>query len=129
MSIQRRLLLADDDSEVRLGVAELLQTLDLEVLHAESGPEALEIASRVSLSAALLDVHMPGFTGLECLPRLRRTCVDLPCLLYSGRWTPGLEQAAMDAGALALLRKPVQPDVLRREVRVALGIEDESSRS
>ena len=70
----RRVLLADDDSRVRCGVAEFLLPLGLEFVHAESGPEAVEIvrvrASRLDL--LLLDMHMPGYSGLEVLPQLAR---------------------------------------------------------
>jgi CheY-like chemotaxis protein len=122
MSIPRRLLLADDDAEVRFGVAELLAGLGLEFLHAETGLEAIELARTELLHAALLDVHMPGCTGFEALPLLRRERADLPCILYSGRWTAELERAVLGAGALALLKKPVEPELLRDVVRRALAL-------
>ncbi len=121
MSIPRRLLLVDDDREVRLGVADLLADLGLEIRHAESGLEALDVVRTVRIHAALLDMYMPGCTGMEALPLLRRERADLPCIVYSGRWTPDMEQAVLDAGALACLKKPVEPDLLRREVLRALG--------
>lgn len=122
MSIPRRILLADDDLEVRLGVAELLKAMGIEALHAESGLEAIERARNELVHAALLDMHMPGCTGIEALPLLRGAQTGLPCIVYSGRWTPVLEHAALAAGALACLKKPVQPDLLRREVRRALDL-------
>ena len=63
-----RLLLADDDLEVRLGVVELLRQPGLEVIEAESALEAIALAREQVIHAALLDVHMPGCTGLEALP-------------------------------------------------------------
>jgi len=122
MLLRRRILLADDDLEVRLGVADLLHEIGLEVRHAETGLQALEVVRSEIVHAALLDMHMPGCTGFEALPLLHRAQADLPCIVYSGRWTPGLEQAVLDAGAYACLKKPVEPDVLRREVRRALGL-------
>ncbi len=120
----RRILLADDDTELRLGVAELLLGLGLEVLQAESGSEALELAQAETIHGALLDVHMPGYTGIEILPILRRTRADLPCIVYSGRWTPGLEAEVLRAGALVCLAKPVRPDVLRAAVLESFGLVD-----
>jgi len=130
----RLVLLADDDLEVRLGVAELLSPLGLEVLHAESGPEALEIAllRRAELNLLVLDVHMPGCTGLEVLAQL----VDevgqellMPCIFYSGEATPDLEQRALDLGSRAFLRKPVQPVELRSVVMNALDMDEHPKRA
>jgi CheY-like chemotaxis protein len=122
--IQRRVLLADDDREVRLGVAELLDDLGLEILHAESGTEAIELARRTRLHAALLDMHMPGCTGIQAIPLLRQERAGLPCIVYSGRWTPDLEQDVLAAGAYACLKKPVEPVLLRRAVCGALQLPD-----
>jgi len=122
MSIPHRILLADDDSEVRLGVAELLTAVGLDVLQVESGIEAVALAREEVVHAALLDMYMPGQTGMETLPLLFQARAGLPCLVYSGRWTPDLERAALHAGAFACLRKPVEPDLLRSEVRRALGL-------
>ena len=124
MLLPNRVLLADDDAEVRLGVEDLLSPLGLQFLHAESGPEALEIACRrlSSLALMVLDLHMPGCSGLEVLSRLRVQVGELrvPCIFYSGEATEAIERQARDAGAWAFLRKPVQPGLLRGEVQRAL---------
>jgi CheY-like chemotaxis protein len=122
----RRILLADDDHEIRAGVAELLTPLGLEFLHAESGPEAVEIlrAERRRLDLMLLDMHMPGFGGLEVLQRLGCEMDDLlpPCICCSGEATDELERMALSLGARAFLRKPIQPLALRGEVMRILEI-------
>ena len=127
----RRVLLADDDLHVRSGVEELLAPYGLEFVRAESGVEALEIArarlSRPDLFAQLdlmvLDLHMPGCTGLDVLTSLKsdRAVQRVPpCIFYSGEATEELRRRAFDAGAWAFLSKPVQPDLLRGEVLRAL---------
>jgi len=124
--IQRRMLVADDDREVRLGVAELLDDLGLEILHAATGTEAVELVRGTHIHAALLDMHMPGYTGIQAIPLLRGLDAQLPCIVYSGRWTPDLEAEVLSAGAFACLKKPVEPVTLRRTVCIALGIPDQS---
>jgi CheY-like chemotaxis protein len=119
---QRRILVADDDREVRLGVAELLDGLGLEILHAETGIEAVELVRGTRIHAALLDMHMPGYTGMQAIPLLRGFNATLPCIVYSGCWSPGLEQEVLAVGAFACLKKPVEPDALRRIVCIALGL-------
>ena len=119
---QRRVLLADDDREVRLGVAELLDDLGLEFLHAETGTEAIELVRGTRIDAALLDMHMPGYTGVQAIPLLRGFHKTLPCIVYSGRWSRDLEQEVLLAGAFACLKKPVEPVLLRRTVCAVLGL-------
>lgn len=124
-----RILVADDDREVRLGVAELLDELGLEVLHAASGLEAVELARATRPHGALLDMHMPGCTGAQALPLLRSLNADLACIVYSGRWTPDLEHEVLALGAFACLKKPVEPRMLRRTIALALRLPEERDRS
>ncbi len=112
MKASFRILCADDDREVRSGVVDLLTGIGLAVVEAETGLEAIERAQESRIDAALLDLHMPGCTGLEALPRLRELRRGLPCLVYSGDWTEPLEWAALEAGAFEVLRKPIQPKLL-----------------
>lgn len=116
----RRILLADDDAELRTGIADLLGGLGLEVLHAETGLEALEIARLRRIHAAILDLQMPGCSGLEALSEIHRVMIGLPCILCSGSLDAVLERSILEAGAYAVLKKPVRPDVLRQEVLRAL---------
>ncbi len=118
-----RFLLADDDVEVRLGVAELLSGLGLEFLHAQTGLEAIELGRTERIDGALFDMHMPGCTGVEAISILRQERIELPFLVYSGRWTLGLEKSVLAVGAVACLKKPVEPYQLRRAVREALGLD------
>jgi CheY-like chemotaxis protein len=123
---RRRFLVADDDATLRGGVVDLLASLQLEILEADTGPAALAIARGARLHAALLDLHMPGrdlprLGGLEVLAALRQFGVSLPCILYSADLTPALEERAREAGAMCVLHKPVDPALLRAEVERALA--------
>lgn len=120
MGTPRKLLLADDDASMRVGVADLLETLDLVVLQAESGLEAVELARTTRVHAALLDLQMPVLSGIDALTRLRDEFAGLPCILYSGALTPATAEMATTRGAFAVLKKPVAPDLLRAEVLRAL---------
>lgn len=120
MYFDRRILIADDDTEVRLGAAELLSGMGLEVLQAGTGTEALDIFRRDSLDLALLDVHMPGRDGVEVFQTLRVEDPGLPCILWSGDATDAVAQFLIRSGAAAFLRKPVQPRLLKDEIQRVL---------
>ena len=117
-----RLLLADDDVEVRNGIAEFVGGMGLEVVHAETGLEALDLVRRHLIHLCLLDLNMPRCSGLEVLPIIRREQAELPCILYTANFTAEIERAAMNSGAFSVLRKPVRPELLRSEVQRALRL-------
>ena len=123
MSFDRRVLIADDDRELRAGVADLLNGLNLHFLHAETGVEALRIVRGSAIHLALLDMHMPGFTGLEVLAVIRREMPATRCIFFSGDATDGIRQQALAEGASAVLKKPLEPALLRSEVRRLLNLD------
>lgn len=122
MSIDRRILIADDDSEIRLGVADLLEPLGLEILLAETGTQALQILREGGLHLVLLDYRMPGATGLDILAAIQNELLNIPAILYSADAQGDVGVLAKQAGAFAVLSKPVLPSVLRREVVRALKL-------
>ena len=122
MSLDRRILIADDDREVRSGVVDLLRDLDMDFVHAETGIQALQIVRNSVIDLALLDMHMPGHNGLEVLSVIRRESPELPCIFFSGDATEAIRRQALHEGALAVLSKPLVPAMLRSEVRRALHL-------
>ena len=117
---RHRILIADDDSEVRLGAAELLDSLGL-VVQAGTGDEALEVVrAGETLHLALLDMKMPGRGGYEVFGVLREEYPELPCILWSGDATEAVASNVVRAGAEAFLHKPVPPEELRGAVRRVL---------
>lgn len=123
MAIDRTILIADDDREVRLGVAELLGGMGFRTRLAETGVQALQIVRLGGIHLAVLDQQMPGRTGLEVVTTIRQETLEVPCIVCSGDAGTDLERLAIQAGAVAVLRKPVQPMLLRSEVLRALHIQ------
>ena len=121
MWLSRRILIADDDPDLREGVADLLEQmrvpeLSFDIDAVEDGDEALARLRRHSYHLALLDHHMPRRTGLEVLASLRDETLCVPCIVISGEATDALRKLALSQGARAVLRKPVDPALLRTEV-------------
>lgn len=124
MSIDRKILIADDDEDVRKGTAELLGPLGLDIVLCDNGVEALELVRRRDLHLALLDNRMPGLTGLEILQAIRSEVLGIPAILCSGdvRDHDDLVRFAQAAGAFAVLPKPIAPRLLKQEVVRALDL-------
>ena len=114
-----RVLLVDDEADFVEALAERLQARNLEVTTASGGGEALDAARERTFDAIVLDMAMPGMDGLETLEHLLRINPDLQVILLTGRAT--LEQAAtaIRIGALDLLEKPADIDVLSEKIELA----------
>jgi len=122
MSIDRRILIADDDREVRLGFADLLEPLGLDIVLAENGSQALQLVRGGGLNLALLDYHMPGASGLDVLLAIQAELLEIPTILCSADAAGDVGALALRAGACAVLRKPVMPSELKQEVLRALNL-------
>lgn len=122
MFTDRRILIADDDHEVRLGAVELLGALGLEVREAASGTSAVEQLRADHFHLALLDVHMPGRSGVEVLQEVRSAELEVPCIFWSGDAPEEVQRYLIATGASDVLRKPVRPDELRKSVTRVLQL-------
>ena len=104
--------LVDDDDGVRAGLALLLASVGLRS-RGWADPQAfLDGFDREALGAIVLDVRMPGLSGLGVLDRLHAQGVDLPVLLLTGHATVEMCRRAFKAGAAEFLEKPVHDEVL-----------------
>lgn len=103
-----RVLIVDDDADVRLVCGLNLQAEGLQVLEAEDGLRGLERARRERPDLVLTDVTMPGLDGFGLVEKLRedeRTRA-LPVIFVSGEGGPAHAERARALGALAYLTKP-----------------------
>lgn len=113
--------LVDDEAPVRVALGRLLRLANYAVLAFASGEEFLQsLAARVP-DCVLLDIHMPGMTGLQVQARLRATGLDLPVVFITASDEPDIARRALEAGGLLVLRKPFSNDLLLDAVGVALN--------
>lgn len=99
------ILLVDDEALTRDFYGDLLIEHDFRVFAAASGPEALELASQHQFEAVVLDVLMPGMSGLEVLERLRIQDPTLPVIMLTGHATSQNAIAALKFGAFDFIVK------------------------
>lgn len=117
----RTVLVVDDDPSQRQLFAESVRQLGFAVLEAGSGEEAVAIVSRRSPDLVLLDVRLPGISGLEVLPRMREVRPDLPVLLITAYADVRDAVAGLKSGACDYLTKPVDLEELKTAVLDHLG--------
>jgi two-component system OmpR family response regulator len=113
-----RILLADDDPLIRRLIRKVLSTSAHVVDEAKDGIEALRLASDKDYDLAILDISMPGLSGVEVTTQLRVRERWLPVLLLTGVATDSSDVAAgLDGGADDFLKKPFAMDELEARVR------------
>jgi len=126
-----RVLLVDDDALVRRTLTTMLESSDYCVLACADGTEALALIERASVDLAILDVMMPGLSGLEVCRRIRRSergrCV--PVVLLTALGAPEDVIAGLEAGADEFLTKPIDLSVLQARLRALLRFQAVQRRS
>ncbi|MGC9399637.1 MAG: response regulator transcription factor [Anaerolineae bacterium] len=103
-----RVLIADDDVEVRRSTRLMLSMLpDTRVVAmARDGREAVEMAKSLQPDVALIDINMPGMTGMEAIQTLREVSPDLMCIVISVEKDAPTVRQAVHLGVAAYLIKP-----------------------
>lgn len=116
----KRLLIADDDTEMRLLLAEYFRRLGFQVEERESGDAALDAVMGTRFDCFIFDVSMPGLSGLELLKRLRDRGIQTPALFLTAHDALSDKVAGFEAGADDYLAKPFSPRELEYRVEALL---------
>ena len=104
--------LIDDDEAVRASLALLIGTVGLRVQTWADPLAFVDQFDRQGIGAIVLDVRMPGISGLSVLDTLRAQGVDQPIILLTGHGTVEMCRRAFKAGAAEFLEKPVNDELL-----------------
>ncbi|MFJ9634139.1 response regulator transcription factor [Streptomyces sp. NPDC101175] len=119
MAEARKILLADDDVDVREGIGRLLRFEGYETVLAGDGRTALDLLGGEP-DLVLMDVTMPGLDGLAATRRIRASGCTVPILMLTGRTAVGDRIVALDNGADDYLSKPFAVEELLARVRALL---------
>ena len=117
-----RVLVADDARVMRMLLRTWLERLGIVVLEASSGTEAFATLQQHTVDAALLDIHMPGVTGLQVLDQARNDVrlKALPIIIITTLGHAVDVERGLRIGATAYLTKPLGYGDLLRALEVAL---------
>jgi DNA-binding NarL/FixJ family response regulator len=117
-----QILVVDDHAIIRLGIQlALQQQFNARIVEANDAPEALEYARATRFHLILLDITMPGRSGLDLLPELRATQPDSPVLVMTMHGEEQFAERVLKAGGAGYIMKSELADELVTAVRKVLA--------
>jgi excisionase family DNA binding protein len=125
-SATKRILVVDDDEQVRTTVAQILKAMDVlvEVDEAGDGYEALLKVGETRPDLMILDLRMPRMDGMEACKRVRANpgTAETRILVVSGFMDEAVQREVIDSGASDWMRKPLDIEEFKTKVKKLLGI-------
>ncbi|WP_318013248.1 HAMP domain-containing protein [Mesorhizobium sp. CA6] len=119
-----KVLIVDDDIRNIYSLTSVLETYDIEVLHAERGRDGIALLEEnADVDAALIDIMMPEMDGYETMRSIRNTpsIAHIPLISVTAKAMKGDRQKCLEAGASDYIAKPVDLDLLLALLRVWIG--------
>jgi CheY-like chemotaxis protein len=122
----RRVLIVDDQSEVRRVLRSALETLghDIKVIGVPSGEEAILVVSQQPIDLLVADIRLPGISGLELKERARKRSPEMHLILITGMTDEEIRHKVAKAGADAYFYKPIEIPAFLDTVQELLGIKE-----
>jgi FixJ family two-component response regulator len=111
--VSARILIVDDETNVRLNYRITLETEGYEIFEAGSAALALQELVERSFAVAILDLRMPEMDGLELLAKMREVGITVPAIIVTAYSDVPNAVKAMKLGAIDFLQKPLRPEDLR----------------
>jgi two-component system alkaline phosphatase synthesis response regulator PhoP len=118
-----KILIAEDERDIRDLIAFTLRFAGYEVFAATNGEEAVQMAPKVNPDLILMDVRMPRMTGYEACRAIKQTpsLKDIPVVFLSAKGQESEIKQGLDAGAEEYLLKPFAPDQLTARIKTILA--------
>lgn len=114
-----QILIADDHAVVRNGIRQILALAsDIKVAgEAVNGAEVLQLVRECRFNILLLDMNMPGISGVDLIGRIKLLCEELPILVFTMHNDAPLATRALKAGASGFVCKDSEPEILLAAIR------------
>ena len=107
-----RIMVVDDDMDLRYTLQEILIDEGRDVVSAEDGFEAIKLASENRIALIFMDIQMPGMNGVDAFVAIKEILPDCSVVMMTGYAVEDLIQKAMAEGAKTILSKPVSIEKL-----------------
>jgi FixJ family two-component response regulator len=112
--------IVDDEEGIRKALGRLLRAAGLEAHGYANGQEFLTAAAERRPDCVVLDLHMPGMSGLQVLRKLKTAGLLLPVVVITAHDEPETRQQCLSTGARAFLRKPLEDRLLLNAISAAM---------
>ncbi len=111
--MKKPVLIVDDEKNIRLTLAQSLESIGVETEEASNGREAVERLKEKDFGLMLLDIRMPAMDGMEVLRKVREVRPDIRVIMITAYGTIESAVEAIKLGAVDFLQKPFDPDQIR----------------
>lgn len=109
----------DDDESIRRALKRLLRSAGYQAVTFESAEDFMEATSCRGEGCLVLDIRLPGMTGLDLQEKLASSGAKYPVIFMTAHDNPQWQERAKKAGALAYLRKPFDEELLLNAIHLA----------
>lgn len=116
MKNKYRILVVDEEENIRHSLSAILTGWSYEVLVAENGEDALNVFNKASCDLVITDKMMPGMNGIELLLKVREVLPDVGVIVITAFGEVDLCLEAMNHGAITYLNKPLDLTELRKHI-------------
>ncbi|MEM9415936.1 MAG: response regulator [Planctomycetota bacterium] len=125
MANQQTVFVVDDDAAVRDSLQWLLESVGMSVKSFASANEFLAEADEACRGCLVVDLRLPGLSGLDLMDQLNSKDIHLPTIMITGHGDVTAAVRAMKAGAIDFIEKPFNDEILLDRVRAALAMDVE----
>lgn len=122
----KRVLIVDDDADIRGVIRSVIESLDLKTFEAPDGPSAIELFNQTKPDLVILDVNMPGLNGFDVCRKMRESEEGtlIPIIMLTARDSVEDKITALDGGADEYLTKPFHCQELQARLRAFLRVRE-----
>ncbi len=117
-----KLLLADDENDIREVIEDRLNSWGFDVVTATTGAEALEKINSEKFDGVLLDVKMPEMSGIEVLEKVRQRDTDLPIIIVTSSTSRDAAIGSLAKGANEFILKPFEWEELKLKIEKVFNV-------
>jgi len=124
-----RILIIEDDEEMRALLRDLLLEDGIEFDSAESGSEAIQKLAEEPFDLVITDIRMPGLTGLDILPGIKKLQPEACVIVITAFGSEEVRRKSFDRGATAYLEKPINMDRLKTLIQEMVSTKEKGARA
>ncbi len=120
--MKKRILIIEDEEDLREVIKDLLEIWDLDIDVAVDGLEGIECQKKQTYDLVISDLRMPRCSGLDVLKWMRTQSIQTPVIFQTGHGYADLKKDTENSGILAILEKPWDHEVLMNLVKKAINL-------